>query len=194
MIDRKKITLGFILGWLFSLISLIVTVSQFVDGNILTSLIAFVMFGITSPPICDYVRDNTGYSLSGGLKVVAVVILFYFLGASSMDSETPYKATNNYSSADVRPINRENKLEVKSYNLVPSEYGNLIIVGEAVNNSNREIPYAQVMFNLYDSSDAQIGSAFDNVTNLEPGKTWRFRALVPHDETATAKLKSITDF
>lgn len=193
MIDRKKITLGFILGWLLSLIFLIVTVSQFVDGNILTSLIAFVMFGITSPPICDYLHENTGYSLSGGLKVVAVVILFYFLGAT-MDYETPSKAINNYSSADVRPINRVNKLEVKSYNLVPDEYGKLIIVGEAVNNSDREIPYAQVMFNLYDVSDAQIGSAFDNITNLEPGKTWRFRALVPHDETATAKLKSITDF
>ncbi|MBM4026325.1 MAG: hypothetical protein FJ280_13125 [Planctomycetes bacterium] len=55
------------------------------------------------------------------------------------------------------------------------EYGGEI-TGVVVNRRNREVGYAQISFNLYDASGAQVGSAFDNITNLEAGGKWRFKA------------------
>jgi hypothetical protein len=35
----------------------------------------------------------------------------------------------------------------------------------------------QVTFNLYDKSGAQLGTAVDNINNLEPNGTWKYKAL-----------------
>lgn len=43
--------------------------------------------------------------------------------------------------------------------------------------------YVQVTINLYDKDGNLIGSTLANVNNLEPGKTWKFKAIVIEDDT-----------
>lgn len=50
------------------------------------------------------------------------------------------------------------------------------IVGVAQNISGKKINYAQVSFSLYDANDINLGSAYDNVTNLNIGDKWQVDA------------------
>jgi hypothetical protein len=51
------------------------------------------------------------------------------------------------------------------------------ITGEVVNRRSHTLSYVQITFNLYDDSGAQVGSALANVNGLEPGSTWKFKAV-----------------
>lgn len=53
----------------------------------------------------------------------------------------------------------------------------MYIVGKARNNTARQISYARIEFNIYDKEGNLLGSAFDNVTNWEPGTIWSFKAV-----------------
>ena len=50
------------------------------------------------------------------------------------------------------------------------------ITGMVVNRRSRKLSYAQITFNLYDHSGAQVGSAIGNINGLESGGTWKFKA------------------
>ena len=58
------------------------------------------------------------------------------------------------------------------------EYGNIFIAGTVKNESAKSYRYAQISFNLLDKNGNQIGNAFANVTGLEPGRAWKFEAVV----------------
>ena len=51
------------------------------------------------------------------------------------------------------------------------------ITGTVVNRRSRSVSYAQISFNVYDDSEAQVGSAFANITNLESEGRWNFKAV-----------------
>jgi len=56
------------------------------------------------------------------------------------------------------------------------EFGTTII-GTVVNRRDRKLTYAQITFNLYDNSGAQVGTAMANINGLEPGGRWNFKAI-----------------
>lgn len=69
------------------------------------------------------------------------------------------------------------------------------IEGSILNNTNKTYNYVQVTFNLYDSDNAQIGTAVANINNLEPNGTWKFKAiglLSNGVDVASYKLMEIT--
>lgn len=73
------------------------------------------------------------------------------------------------------------------------------IEGYVKNNTSKEYSYVQITFNLYDKDGTLIGTAMDNVNNLEANGKWKFKAasLTTSDETtqiASYKLKEITGF
>lgn len=51
------------------------------------------------------------------------------------------------------------------------------IEGILKNVSGKKLDYAQVSFVIYDSAGNTIGSAFDNISNLERNGTWKFKAI-----------------
>jgi hypothetical protein len=53
----------------------------------------------------------------------------------------------------------------------------ITITGTVENRSGRKLKYAQITFNLYDEEGAQVGTALANINNLEPGGTWKFKAV-----------------
>ena len=65
------------------------------------------------------------------------------------------------------------------------------ISGTITNNTNKQYSYVQVTFNLYDADGAQIGTAMDNINNLEPNATWKYKAI-GMEKAASYKLAEIT--
>lgn len=51
------------------------------------------------------------------------------------------------------------------------------ITGTVVNRRSKALSYAQITFNVYDESGAQVGSALANINGLEPGGRWNFKAV-----------------
>lgn len=68
------------------------------------------------------------------------------------------------------------------------------IVGTIVNTSDQTYGYVQIELNLYDSSGAQVGSALDNINNLEPHGRWNFSAMILNQNTTTYKVKGISAY
>lgn len=67
--------------------------------------------------------------------------------------------------------------------VIRKKYGVRYIEGIVINKSIKTIGYADISFNLYDSSGNQIDTAFDTISNLPPGNTWKFSAVVSDLET-----------
>ena len=59
----------------------------------------------------------------------------------------------------------------------PDSIGSTYIQGEIKNNTDKEYSYVQVTFNLYDKDGSQLGTAVDNINNLEPNATWKYKAI-----------------
>ena len=70
------------------------------------------------------------------------------------------------------------------------------IEGTITNKTNHKMSYVQVVFNLYDKDGAQIGTAMDNINNLEANGKWKFKAMsFDFSGKATSyKLSEITGF
>lgn len=67
------------------------------------------------------------------------------------------------------------------------------VVGEIKNNSAKTYSYVQVEIGLY-QGETLVGSTLDNVTNLEPGQTWSFKALVVDDTADNYKITGVTGY
>lgn len=70
------------------------------------------------------------------------------------------------------------------------------IEGYIQNNTNRKYSYVQVTFNLYDSEGNQLGTAIDNINNLEANGRWKFKAIALSEagNIASYKLEKITGY
>ena len=68
------------------------------------------------------------------------------------------------------------------------------VVGKIKNQGKNAVSYAQITFIVYDAAGNQIGTALDNINNLEAGATWAFDAVIFEDNVAKVKLGEITGF
>jgi hypothetical protein len=66
-------------------------------------------------------------------------------------------------------------------------------VGTIHNKSNRQRFGVKVELDLYDDQNARIGSATDYAQVIEPGKDWKFKALVTEPKAVRAKMAAITE-
>jgi hypothetical protein len=162
-------------------------------------------------------EGRTEVNKSGGVVIVLIilgcVIIFIILAAviaafvfgmagsvTNVEPETIHSIPPTvtavttaiiYSNSD-KP--RWGNLEVEDWDWTTGSYGTRYLAGTVKNLGSRKYDYAQIEFNVYDDSGAQIGSALDNINNLEPYGTWKFKALVFEDDATRASLKEITAF
>jgi hypothetical protein len=117
-------------------------------------------------------------------------------GTGHLDSDRPSRSTTRDENPPEPPPN-----EIESDGLVllvdsvrgwNEEHGGYV-TGTVENRRRRKAGYVQISFNLYDRSGAQIGSAFDNVTGLEPGGRWKFKALAI-EKFATYKFSELEGY
>lgn len=65
------------------------------------------------------------------------------------------------------------------------------ITGTVVNRRSRNLRTTRIMFNLYDASGAQIGTAADIVSGLEAGGRWSFKAVAYREGVVTYKVSEL---
>lgn len=87
---------------------------------------------------------------------------------------------------------RKPDLEVSNVHSEMEEFGLWYVCGTVTNNTDRTYAYLQIEVNLYNDFDEQVGSTFDNVNNLEPGGTWKFRALVMEEKATKYKVVNVS--
>lgn len=68
------------------------------------------------------------------------------------------------------------------------------ITGTVVNRRGRKLGYAQITFNLYDESGAQVGTALANINGLEPGGRWNFKATTFGTDFVRYKFSELSGF
>ncbi|QLD89193.1 hypothetical protein HWV07_09170 [Natronomonas salina] len=73
----------------------------------------------------------------------------------------------------------EEALEIRSHRMARGQYGNLYVVGQAVNTGDKPMSYASVEVVFLDSSGSQLESGMDNINNLAAGRSWNFEAIYP---------------
>ena len=121
-----------------------------------------------------------------------LLLVIGIIGSQSSDTTSYTPSSSKNSTSQKQPS--KPKLEIVSYEWARGEYGNRYIKGVVKNNSSKQYGYVQIEINLYDKSDAQVGSTMANINNLEPGSTWKFEAIVMEDTATTAKVKDVTGF
>lgn len=133
--------------------------------------------------------------------IVIFVVLIIASGGDNGDSPSSVtlqdRPATREESAPVSkpaPTPKKDDLSLESFEWDTGEFGIRYVVGVIKNNSNKKYSYVQVEINLYDESGAQVGSTLDNLNNLEPGGTWKFKAIVIEDEATEAKVAGITKF
>lgn len=66
------------------------------------------------------------------------------------------------------------------------------IEGVFHNTTGQKISYMQISFGLYDSEGNKVGNAFDNITDLRPGDSWKFKAIGMNGNVSSIKLDDIS--
>lgn len=203
-IQKGNITLGLIISW--GLGVLLLLSGAIILFNPETSVAGFTLLLISLlllPPVRRFVHQKTGKSVSTGLRVVFVFILFGIGTANlpqtettsfgSTDTATAASTSEPIAQAQAEPAQQKG-LVVEDFRLEMGEYGVGKVIGTLRNNTKKQYSYVQVEFNLYDNTGAQVGSTLANVNNLEPGGTWAFEAGVLEGRATQAKLKGVSSF
>lgn len=134
-------------------------------------------------PNCGYDLKSKKSSLT--TAAVLLIVAAYFFWFRPISS---YFSAN--STTDV--ANKINDLQLVEHHWCSMEYGLQAVCGTVLNNSSKTKRYVQVGVNLYDKNNNQIGSALDNILNLEPNSKWKFKAMVSEDNVHSYAVKDIT--
>ena len=79
--SSKKITIGFILGWIFGIIfAFLGTVAVFSEP--IPGIVFLIMAAVTLPPINKLVNKKWNFHLSGGMKLLIIIIGFAIFGST----------------------------------------------------------------------------------------------------------------
>lgn len=139
-------------------------------------------------------------SLKTWQKVVFVIIIISIIGAFASPEETENLNTKN---DGTQSVSKEDKKKKEKYSFVEeprlekdgNEYYEMkYIVGTIKNNTSKKTSYIQVTFSIYDKDGNVIGSAIDNVNYIEPGGTWKFKAMILEEEYDSFKFESVSGF
>jgi hypothetical protein len=177
--EGKQITLGGIIGWGLGALMFLSGVIAIFDGGTVAGLSFLIGAFFLLPPFRDAFHKKTGKRISGPARFVIVVGLLMMAGANL---PAKYSASSS-SEAD--------GVYVENYSL---DTLSGVIRGTVKNDTPQSYKYVQVEFNIYDVSGNQIGSTLANVNNLEPGASWKFKAMVLEGAADRAELKGITKF
>lgn len=146
-------------------------------------------------------NDLLGYNKGLGITLLLLGTFFFIIAGNpikfSKDFSDGYNAAEMSAPAEKKAAtgtvaSAYKPLEVVEHHSCDDDLGNRSVCGTVVNNTNRTYGYAQVEINLYDSSGALIDSTLDNINNLEPKATWKFKAMIMDDNATTYKIKDVT--
>lgn len=134
-------------------------------------------------PICKKELSNVNSVVGSIIGVIIIIgVIMIMFGNPSNDN-------SNYNSINEEIEQFSLSKETAGYNDGNAFY----VIGGIRNNLDKQYSYVQVTFNLYNKDGAQVGTAMDNINNLEPNGIWKFKAIGIVGETVdTYKLTGIT--
>lgn len=126
-------------------------------------------------PKCGKKLSHTGLNI-----ILGIIVIIIGICAIASDSSTPTSSQTE-------------KFTLLSDTKITDSIGTTYIEGEIKNNTDKTYSYVQVTFNLYDATGAQLGTAIDNINNLEPNATWKYKAVgLVTEKVASYKFVEIT--
>lgn len=139
-------------------------------------------------------KKPVGKIIAGVFAVLVVLAVFggasgskdYSADSSSSAAE---EQTNAEASGSAGATADEAKYVVTDEVLDDSNPYCAYVKGVLTNNSGRDLSYIQVEYVLYDSDDAQIGTALANTNNLKSGGVWKFEAVSLEDADSIARFE-----
>lgn len=143
--------------------------------------------------ICPHCRKKLGWTWPAKI-FMALIVIGIFGSFMGKDKETKNQPNVRPAATVQKQQMIQPSLRLIDFNWETSEHGSKYIVGSIRNDTDKKYTYAQVSFNVYDTADAQVGSAMANINNLEPNVTWKFKAIVIEKSAVKAKLAQITAF
>lgn len=118
-----------------------------------------------------------------------LIVIIVIIAIASSSSDT----TTNPNGEIKTSTQATEKFTLVSDEMSTDGFGTTYIQGTITNNTNKTYSYVQVTFNLYDADGAQLGTAMDNINNLEPNGTWKYKALgLVSEKVASYKFVEIT--
>jgi hypothetical protein len=84
-----------------------------------------------------------------------------------------------------------NKLNLLDWRWDNSDQFSRYLVGSVRNDSDRNITFVSIEFDLLDASGNKVGSAEDIINSLSPGEAWKFRAMAGPETASRAQLSSL---
>lgn len=131
-------------------------------------------------------------------KVWFWVLVLFVIGAagssSNSSSSNDAVASNTETTINTKKEEKKEKFEIVGDVTSESDQFATYISGVIKNNSGKDCSYVQVTFNMYDADGNQVGTALDNINNLEKDGTWKFKAMAIEKEATSYKLAEITGF
>ena len=174
--------------------------------SVLGAMIAVLgLIGIIAAPLMWVLgsQKRAKLALRNGFIALFVGLILAALGGGRDEgaaTSTPKPAATPQSSeappsapAAQQQPERKPDLEILEVSSEADQYSRYV-VGKLRNNTDRTFNYVQVEINLYDGEGNVVGTTFDNVTNLEPGQTWKFKAVILDDSVKRFKIADISWF
>lgn len=129
------------------------------------------------------------------LALAAAVSPLALVGCDSDDAGSS-AGTDAPAAEQQEPAEEQEPYTVSEEQLDSSNQFATYITGKLTNNTEDEVSYIQVEYNLYDAEGAQVGTALANTNNLQPGGVWKFEAIgtASPDEVASFELIDVTGF
>lgn len=125
------------------------------------------------------------------IAIILIVIIIAVIGTGSKNHGA--NPTNHSLISSATPTLKKPDLEHLSNAVTSDDYCSYI-TGQVKNNSAKEYTYVEIRFTLYDKSGAEIGTAVDDISNLEAGGIWNYKALVTEAEATEYMFKELTGF
>lgn len=195
--QKSKITLGLIMSWGLGGLFLLSGIASLFKPDAAGMGVAMLCSALLLlPPARAFAYRKTGKSLSTGLRIVLVIVLFG-AGASTMPRSD--FSTGNFEVSQAASSGSGEKTEpkgliVQEFSLQRDGYGTGKIVGVLKNTTGRSYKYVQIEFGLFDDEGNVVGSTMANVNNLDPDVTWKFSAPVFDGQAISAQVQNITSF
>jgi hypothetical protein len=115
----KKISVGLILSWIFGILFALTGIIS-VFSEPIPGLVMLVMAAVLLPPVNKLVDEKWKFHLSGGIKIVVIIIGFVIFG-STIDTSKTTKQQNNQSQIQQEQKQAVSNTEQQKDEIKPTE-------------------------------------------------------------------------
>ena len=132
------------------------------------------------------------------LSVILIILLLVVgVTACGCTSRTQYTSGDDdpgtaaavSAAATPTKVTGRDALKILSHEIEYGSYGSIYVVGSAKNIGDERISWGSVEVKFYDYDGNLVGNGGDIVRDLDPGETWKFKAMYYDSDGAVDSYK-----